>query len=165
MQVSFPETVSDSLCINSSVMQTHNFISCPDNSIDEEAGCRDPGLAWLHVFCVFEAKFSKTMLELAYGRKMNITFSGNSSSEHSCSQHSNCTLPQNLTSVILCCVTKLHILEWPFIVPSTRGTCVMIMLFNQLLDMPHVRWMDYLGKGQMVINRDVNKFVHNILEK
>ena len=38
----------------------------------------------------------------------------------------------------LCCVTKLHILEWPFIVPSTRCTCVMIMLFNQLLDMPHV---------------------------
>ena len=41
------------------------------------------------------------------------------------------------TSVALCCVTKLHILEWPVIVPSTRCTCVMIMLFHQLLDMPH----------------------------
>ena len=41
------------------------------------------------------------------------------------------------------CVTQLHILEWPFIVPSTRCTCVMIMLFNQLLDMPHLstRWI------------------------
>jgi hypothetical protein len=35
----------------------------------------------------------------------------------------------------LCCVTKLHILEWPFIVHSTRCTCVMIILFNLLLYM------------------------------
>jgi hypothetical protein len=41
------------------------------------------------------------------------------------------------TSVALCCVTKLHILKWPYIVPSRKCTCVMIMLFNQLLDMPH----------------------------
>ena len=33
----------------------------------------------------------------------------------------------NLRHLELCCVTKLHILEWPFIVPSTRCTCVMIM--------------------------------------
>jgi hypothetical protein len=31
-----------------------------------------------------------------------------------------------------------HILECPFIVPSTRCTCVMIMLFNQFLDLPHL---------------------------
>jgi hypothetical protein len=43
-----------------------------------------------------------------------------------------------LTSVALCCVTKLHILKQPYIVPSTKCTCVMIMLFNQLLDMPHL---------------------------
>ena len=42
------------------------------------------------------------------------------------------------TSLALCCETKLHILEWPFIVPRTRYICVMIMLFNQLLDMPHL---------------------------
>ena len=28
-----------------------------------------------------------------------------------------------------------------------------------------VRWMDYLGKGEMLTKRGVNKFVHNILEK
>ena len=28
-QMSFPDMVSDSLCRNSSVVQTHNFISCP----------------------------------------------------------------------------------------------------------------------------------------
>ena len=38
----------------------------------------------------------------------------------------------------------------------------MIMLINQLLDMTPVRWMDYLGKGEMLTNRDVNKFVHKI---
>uniref|UniRef100_A0A8K9X113 Origin recognition complex subunit 2 n=1 Tax=Oncorhynchus mykiss TaxID=8022 RepID=A0A8K9X113_ONCMY len=45
-------------------------------------------------------------------------------------------IPAVSKSVALCCLTKLHILEWPFIVPSTRCSCVMIMLFNQLLDMP-----------------------------
>ncbi len=32
----------------------------------------------------------------------------------------------------------LHILEWPFIVASLRHTCVIIMLSNQHLDMPHL---------------------------
>jgi hypothetical protein len=42
----------------------------------------------------------------------------------------------------------------------------MRMLLNQLLDMPHLSggW-DYLGKGEMLPNRDENKFVHYILEK
>ena len=51
------------------------------------------------------AKFSKT-LEAAYGREMNIQFSGNSSGGHSCSQHGNCALPQLGTSVALRCVTN-----------------------------------------------------------
>jgi hypothetical protein len=42
------------------------------------------------------------------------------------------------TSVALCCVTKQHILGWPFIVPTTGHKCVMSVLFNQLLDMPHL---------------------------
>ena len=40
----------------------------------------------------------------------------------------------------------------------------MIVLLNQLLDMA-VRWIDDLGKGEMLTNRDVNTFVHNVLEK
>jgi hypothetical protein len=43
----------------------------------------------------------------------------------------HCTLPQNLTSVTLCRVTKLHN-------HSTKCTCVMAMLFHQLVDMPHL---------------------------
>ncbi len=42
------------------------------------------------------------------------------------------------TYVALCCVIKLHILEWPFIVASLRHTCAIIMLSNQHLDMPHL---------------------------
>jgi hypothetical protein len=72
------------------------------------------------------------MLEAAYGRELNVQFSGNTSGGYSCS-------PSKLeTSVALCCVKKLHILEWHFIVPSTKCTYVMIMLFHQLLDMPHL---------------------------
>ncbi len=85
------------------------------------------------------AKFSETPLETAYGREMNIQFTGNSSGGHSCSQHANCNAPSKLaTSVALCCVIKLHILEWPFIVASLRRTCAIIMLSNQHLDMPHL---------------------------
>uniref|UniRef100_A0A673WSE6 Nicastrin n=1 Tax=Salmo trutta TaxID=8032 RepID=A0A673WSE6_SALTR len=40
-------------------------------------------------------------LEAAYGRETNIQLSGNSSGGHSCSQHSNCMLPQLKTSVAL----------------------------------------------------------------
>ena len=55
------------------------------------------------------AKFSKTTLDAVYGREINIKFSGNISGWHSCSQHANCTLPQNLRCVALCCVTEVAI--------------------------------------------------------
>ncbi len=46
-----------------------------------------------------------------------------------------------VTSVTLCCVIKLQILEWPFIVASLRHNCAIIMLSNQHLEMPHLyRW-------------------------
>ncbi len=70
---------------------------------------------------VCTAKFSEIPLETAYGREINIQFTGNSSGGHSCSQHANCTSPSKLaTSVALCFVIKLHNLEWPFLVASLR---------------------------------------------
>ena len=57
---------------------------------------------------VHTVKFSKIMLEAAYGKEIDVKFSGNSSGEHSCSQHANGTLPQLETSVALCCVTTAH---------------------------------------------------------
>jgi hypothetical protein len=119
-------------------------------------------LAWLHVVRLVghTAKFSKKMLEAVYGREMNIKFPGNSSGGHSCSLHANCTRHKQLTSV-----TTAHLREAIYC-PRTRCTCVMIMLFNHtsLYAIP-VRWMDYLGNGEILTNRDANKCVHNISEK
>ncbi len=52
---------------------------------------------------------------------------------------------------------KRHILEWPFIVASLRHTCAIIMRSNQHLD--------YLGKGEVLTNTDLDRFVNNICEK
>ncbi len=104
--MSCPETVSDSLCRNDLVMQADCCSSCPGGwsqtilevkilDVEVLGWC---GYTWSAVVrpvgCT--AKFSETPLEAAYGREMNIQFRGNSSGEHSCSQHANCMLPQNL---------------------------------------------------------------------
>ncbi|XP_042162294.1 uncharacterized protein LOC121840965 isoform X1 [Oncorhynchus tshawytscha] len=49
------------------------------------------------------AKFSKTTLKAAYGKEINIQFSGHSSGGHSCSQHANCTLPQKKSTSVFPC--------------------------------------------------------------
>ncbi len=114
MQMSFPEMVSDSLCRNSLVMQIDCSSSCPGvwsqtilevKMLDVEVlgwcGYKWSAFGW-PVGCT--AKFSELILETAYGRKTNIQFTGNSSGEHSCSQHANCTLPQNLRHLWHCAV-------------------------------------------------------------
>ena len=61
-----------------------------------------------------------------------------------------------------CVVWQLHDLEWPFIVPGTRCTCVMIMLFKSAYwQATPVRWLDYVGNGEMLTDRDANKFERN----
>jgi hypothetical protein len=94
--------------------------------------------------------FLKT-LEMAYGRKMNMQFSGNSSGGHSCSQHANCTLSQNwhICGIVLC----------------SQHLCNDHAVYLASLYATPDRWMDCLGKGEMLTYRDVNKFEHNILEK
>ncbi len=106
MQMSFPETVSESSCRNDLVMQTDCFSSCPGGwsqtilevkmlDVEVLGWC---GYTWSAVVrpvgCT--AKFSETPLETAYGREINIQLTGNISGGHFCSQHANCTLPQNL---------------------------------------------------------------------
>ena len=61
---------------------------------------------------------------------------------------------------------KLHISECPFIVASLRHTCAIFMLFYQYLDMLHLlAGMDYLDKGEVLTNTDLDRFVNNIGEK
>ncbi len=110
MQMSFPETVSYSLCRNSLVMQTDCCSSCPGGwsqtilevkmlDVEVLGWC---GYTWSAVVrpvgCT--AKFSETPLEMAYGREINIQFMGNSSG----GQHANCTLSQNLRHLWHCAV-------------------------------------------------------------
>ncbi len=84
MQMTFLETVSDSLCRNSLVMQTDCCSSCPggwSQTIMEVKMLDEKVLGWCGytwsavvrpVGCT--AKFSETPLETAYGREMNIKF-------------------------------------------------------------------------------------------
>ena len=147
--MSFPEMVSDSLCRNSLVMQTDCCSSCPGgwsqtilevNMLDVEVlgWC---GYTWSAVVrpvgCT--AKLSETPLETAYGREMNIQFTGKqlwwTFLQSACQSHATSKLA---TSVALCCGIKLHVSEWPVIVASLRHTCAIIMPSNQHPDMPHL---------------------------
>lgn len=47
------------------------------------------------------------------------------------------------TSGALCCLIKLHILEWPFVMGSLRHTWAITMLSNQQLDTPHL-WAGWM---------------------
>ncbi len=82
MQMSFPETVSDSLCRNSLVMQTDCCSSCLGGwsqtilevkmlDVEVLGWC---GYTWSAVVRLVEctAKFPETPLETAYGREINI---------------------------------------------------------------------------------------------
>ncbi len=114
MQMSFLETVSDSLCRNYLLMQTNCCSSCPGGwsqtilevkmlDVEVLGGC---GYTWFAVVRLVgcTAKFSETSLETAYGREMNIQFTATALVEHSCIQHANCMLPQNLRHLWHCAV-------------------------------------------------------------
>lgn len=59
----------------------------------------------------------------------------------------------NINGTVLC--AKPHILDWTFIVESLRHTCA-IIISDQHFD------QDYLGKGEVLPNRDLDRFVSNI---
>ncbi len=104
-----------------------------DDHGGEDAGCEGPGLVWLHTVCGCEAGWLDVLpnsLKRLWWRLMveKLTFD------------SRATALEDIPAVSmpLCCVIKLHILEWPFIVASLRHTSAIIMLSNQHLDMPHL---------------------------
>jgi hypothetical protein len=110
------------------------------------------------------AKFSKTMLEEAYGWEMNIQLSGNSSGGQSSSQHANCTISQNICGIVLCDKTA-HFKVAFYCSQHKVHLCNDHAVYSASWYATPVRWMDYLGKWEKLTNRDVNKFVQNKWEK
>ncbi len=113
--MSFPETVSDSLCRNSLVMQADCCRSCPGGwsqtilevkmlDVEVLGWC---GYTWSAVVRLVgcTAKFSEMPWRRLMVEKLTLNSTGNSSGGHSCSQHANCTLPQNCDISGMCCVT------------------------------------------------------------
>ena len=145
VQRSFPEMVSDSLCRNSLVMQTDCCSSCSGGWPQTILAVDMPDVE-VFGWCGYTwSAVAWTFLQSA------------------CQLHAP---SKPVTSVALCFVIKLNISEWPFIVAGLRHTCAIIMPSNQHLDMPHL-WggMDYLGKGEVLTNPDLERFVNNIWEK
>ncbi len=140
MQMNFPETVSDSLFRNSLVMQTDYCSSCPGGwsqtilvvkmlDVEVLGWCGYTKLCQI-LWNAFGDGLWQRNEHSIHGQQLWWTFL-----QSACQLHAFSKLA---TSVALCFVIKLHILEWPFIVASLRHTCVIIMLSNQLLDMPHL---------------------------
>ena len=78
-QMSFSEMVSDSLCRNSSVVQTHSFTNCPGGWSQTILQVKKPDvevLGWCGYTWSAVVR-PKTTLDVSYGREMNIKLSGN----------------------------------------------------------------------------------------
>ncbi len=122
MQMSFPQTVSDSLCRNSLVMQTDCCSSCPggwSQTILEVKMLAVEVLGWCGYMCLRLWGWLDVLpnsLKCFWRRLMVEKWTFNSRAT-ALVDIPAVSMPI-ATSVTLCCVIKLHILEWPFIVAS-----------------------------------------------
>ncbi len=168
----FPETVSDSFCRNYLVMQTDCCSSCPGGwsqrilemkMLDVEVlhWC---GYTWSAVVrqvgCI--AKFYETPLRRLIVEKLTFNSRATALVDIPAVSMPITRSLKIVTSVTLCCVIKLHILEWPFIVASLRHNCAIIMLSNQHLDITPVRWMDYLAKEKCSLTQICEQYLREI---
>ncbi len=161
MQISFPEMVSDSLCreiiwlfkliVAAAVWVSGLRWSWRWSMLDVEVlgWC---GYTWSAVWGRLDVlpNSFETPLETAYGREMNIKFTGNSSGGHSCSQHAIARFLKTCDIWWHCAVwLKMHILECTFIVASLRPHLCITMLSNQHLICHTCEGRDYIGKGEV----------------
>ncbi len=148
MQMSFPETVSGSLCRNSLVMQTDCCSSCPGVCLRRSLRWRCwMWRSWAGVVTRGLRLWSRldvlpNSLQCLWRRLMveKLTFNSRATALvdiPAVSMTIGCSLKTcDIFGIVLC--DKLHLLEWSFIVASLRHTCAIIMLSNQHLDMPHL---------------------------
>lgn len=82
------------------------------------------------------AKFSETILGMAYGSEMDIQLMGDSSGGHSHSQRAKCAIPQSLRHRQHCvvCYKTAH---FSVAFQCDGPTCAITMLFNQHLHQKH----------------------------
>lgn len=101
----------------------------------DEAGCAGPpGLAWSAV--VRPVRWTAKFPEIGDWR---LIFKSRATTLVAIPT-ANCTVRslKACSSIALCYVLKLHTLEGPFIVTSPGHTCVIITLFNEHCDRPHL---------------------------
>ena len=126
--------------------------------VQKSFGCANPVSSAVQVAGLRRsrtAKFCKTTLMAAYGREINIQFSGG----HSSVLHASCT--QNLRHLWHCVVWKEKNILVVFCAQHKLHLCNDHASWYST----PVRWMDYLGKREFLTNRDGNTFVHKMLEK
>ncbi len=137
MQMSFPETVPNSLCRNPLFVQT-NCCSRPGGWSQTILQVKKPDvevLGWSGFTCSVvvrpvgcSAKFSETTLETAYGSEINIQFTPAALVDiPAVSMPTARPLKTRDTCGFVLCNKS-----------SPKYTCVLIIPFNQHLDMPHL---------------------------
>ncbi len=84
---------------------------------------------------------------------------------HSCSQHANCTLHLNLRYLWHCALWKTAHFRVAFYCGQPKAhLCNNHAVKSASWYTTPVRWMDYLGKGEVLTNTDLDRFVNNIWE-
>ena len=108
-----------------------------------------------YLYLTRQIKSSKTTMEAAYGREMNIQISGYSSGGHSCSQHANCTLLQNLRHLWHCVV-------WHRRASITLNGCWILFKHLENLNTDGLKW--FRKSMYMSLSTSNRQFIHVIFQ-
>jgi hypothetical protein len=108
------------VCANPKFHQLSGWLVSDDPAV-EEARFGGPGLAWLHMMCGYEAGWDILPNSLKQVEKLTFSYLATAVVDIPAV---SMTIVHYLktSSVALCCMTKLHISEWPLIVPNRHDS-------------------------------------------